>query len=93
MDTSTQKQLRQYVEQVEALLAEIDEGKQEVKDKFAEMKSAGFDVKIIRKIIARRKRSKAEVQEEDALLETYMSALGMKGTPMGDYMEREEAHA
>lgn len=91
LQASAAAQLRQIG--IESIEAEIKDAKELHKEKYQEAKGLGFDCKILRKIIARRKRSKAEVQEEDALLETYMSALGMKGTPMGDYMEREEAHA
>lgn len=91
IQASAAAKLRQYVEQVESLLEDITERKEEVKEKFSEMKSEGFDVKIVRKIIARRRRSKADLQEEDALLATYMYAL--EGTPMGEFLARQEAHA
>lgn len=89
---SAAEQLRQIVEGIESIEAEIKDAKELHKEKYAEAKSSGFDVKIIRKIIARRKRPKSEVQEEEALLDTYLKAL--EGTPMGDYLRRqEEAHA
>lgn len=46
---------------------------------FAEAKGRGFDVKIIRMIIRRRKREKDELDEEQTLLDIYMSAIGMAG--------------
>ncbi len=48
---------------------------------FAEAKGRGFDVKIIRMIIRRRKREKDELDEEQTLLDIYMSAIGMAGEP------------
>lgn len=93
LNTSAQEHLRQLVEAAESIMAQQQDLKNDLKGKFLEMKSAGFDVKIVRKIIARRKRPQAEVQEEDALLETYMRALGMAGTPMGDWLENEDKAA
>jgi len=43
----------------------------------AEAKSRGYDVKAIRKILAIRKKKREEYQEEEAILETYLHALGM----------------
>ncbi len=93
LNTSAQEHLRHLVEAAESIISDQEELKRQLKEKFSEMKSAGFDVLIIRKIIARRKRSQSEVQEEDALLETYMRALGMEGTPMGDWLENEDKAA
>lgn len=91
LNRSTQEHLRQLVESAEGIMYEQQELRNELKAKFAEMKAAGFDVRIIRKIIARRKRPQSDVQEEDALLETYMRAL--EGTPMGDWIEKQEQAA
>lgn len=93
LNTSAQEHLRQLVEAAESIISDQEELKHQLKEKFSEMRAAGFDVSIIRKIIARRKRSQSEVQEEDALLETYMRALGMEGTPMGDWLENEDKAA
>ncbi len=49
----------------------------DIKDVLLEAKSRGFDVKAIRRIIQIRKKKKEEFQEETAILETYMAALGM----------------
>jgi uncharacterized protein (UPF0335 family) len=43
----------------------------------AEAKGRGYDVKVLRKIIAMRKRDKDDLDEEEAMLELYMTALGM----------------
>lgn len=94
LQASAQAQLRQLVEKIERVEEEIAEKKIDHKEIYAEAKGQGFYVKIIRKIIARRKRSKNEIDEEDSLLAVYQHALGMSGTPMGDYLDqREEAHA
>lgn len=94
LQDSAQRQLRALVERIERVEQEIADKKVDHKEIYAEAKGVGFDVKIIRKIIARRKRSKAELQEEDSILAVYLHAL--EGTPMGEYLkqtEREEAHA
>ena len=49
----------------------------DIKDVYAEAKGNGFDTKVLRKIISLRKRDYAERQEEEAILELYMQALGM----------------
>ena len=90
LQVSAQKQLRQYIEQIERLSEEQKALAGDVKDKYAEAKSSGFDVAIMKKIIARRKKSVTELQEEDAIMDVYLSALGMKGTPMGDFIEQQE---
>lgn len=60
----------------------LDEEKQGIaddqKDVMAEAKGRGYDPKILRKIVALRKKKREAVQEEQALLETYLSALGMQ---------------
>ena len=69
--------LRSFIERIERVLAEIDSLKDDVKDIFAEARGTGFDVKVMRKIIALRKKDEAERQEEDAILDTYLRAIGM----------------
>jgi len=46
-----------------------------IKDEFNAIKSTGFDVKIVRKVIARMKRDPDEIQEEDSLIDTYEQAI------------------
>ena len=79
-------ELRLLIERVERLEEEMKGIADDIKDVFAEAKSRGYDVKAIRKIVAIRKKKREEYQEEEAILETYMQALGMlAGTPLGDY--------
>ena len=77
MQASTQQQLRQFIEQIERLEEEKKALAADVRDKFAEAKALGFDPKIMKKIISLRKRSRTDREEEDAVLATYMHALGM----------------
>lgn len=83
LQQSAQDQLRQYIEQIERLEEEKKALAADIRDKFAEAKAIGFDPKIMKKVISLRKRSKSELQEEDALLETYLHALGMLSDPLG----------
>lgn len=69
--------LRSLIERVERLEEERKALSADIRDIFVEAKSAGFDVKVMRRIIAQRKREPAEVEEEETLLETYRRALGM----------------
>jgi uncharacterized protein (UPF0335 family) len=69
--------LRQFVEQIERLEEEKKAIADEIKDKFAEAKAVGFDVKALRRIIALRKKTEDELSEEEAILATYLHALGM----------------
>ena len=74
---STPDQLRLIIERAERLEEEKKDIADDIKDVMAEAKSRGFDVKAIRKIIAIRKKRREEYQEEEAILETYLHALGM----------------
>jgi uncharacterized protein (UPF0335 family) len=77
LQVSAQKQLRQLIEQIERLEEEKKALASDIRDKFAEAKGLGFDVKTIRKIISLRKKSQTDRQEEEAILAVYMHALGM----------------
>lgn len=77
LQSSAQKQLRQLIEQVERLEEEKKALAGDIRDKFAEAKGLGFDVKAMRKIISLRKKSQTDREEEDAILAVYMHALGM----------------
>ena len=70
-------QLRAFIERVERLEEEKKTIADDIKEVFAEMKGTGFDTKAVRKIIRLRKQDQAERQEEEAILDLYMAALGM----------------
>ncbi len=76
--TPTGQRLRAYFERIERLEESKKEIAEDIKEVFAEAKGDGFDVKAMRKIISIRKKDPADLEEENAILETYMSALGMK---------------
>lgn len=70
-------QLKAIVERVERLEDEKKEVAEQIKEVYAEAKANGFDAKTLRKIVSLRKKPTEERQEEEALLELYLSALGM----------------
>lgn len=77
-------QLRQFVERIERLEEDKAELAADIRDVYAEAKGSGFDVKILRQVVRLRKLDKAERQEQEALLDLYMEALGMLvDTPLG----------
>ena len=69
--------LRSIIERVERLEEERKALGSDIKDIFAEAKSAGFDVKVLRQIIRIRRQEPAEVEEQETLLDVYRRALGM----------------
>lgn len=69
--------LRSIIDRVERLEEERKALAGDIKDIFAEAKSAGFDVKVIKQIIKLRKQEPAEVEEQETLLDIYRRALGM----------------
>jgi uncharacterized protein (UPF0335 family) len=71
-------QLKSVVERIERLEEEKAGLSADIKDIYAEAKSQGFDVKILRQIIRLRKKEKQERQEEEELLDLYKAALGME---------------
>jgi len=71
------EELRQFIERYERLEAEKQEIADQQKEVMAEAKGRGYDTKVMRKVIALRKRDKDDVAEEEAVLEMYKTALGM----------------
>ena len=82
-------ELRLLIERAERLEEEKKGLADDIKDVMAEAKSRGYDIKAIRKILGIRKKKREEYQEEEAILETYLHALGMDfgSTPLGSAMQ------
>lgn len=78
-ETTTVKpsELRQYVEQFERLEIDKQDALEGQKEVMSAAKANGFDTKIIRKIIAMRKKTPDDLAEEEALIDCYKDALGM----------------
>ncbi len=81
IDTSSvaADELKQFIERLERLEEEKAGVAGDIKEVFAELKGRGFDAKAIRQILRIRKQDFAERQEQEAILELYMQALGMAG--------------
>lgn len=77
IDTDSAKRLTAHIEHIEELEIEKKQTSDLIKDEYAVAKGQGFDPKIMRQIVKLRKRSADEIQEEEAMVELYRSALGM----------------
>ena len=76
IDETTREKLRQTVAKIERLEEEKKEVAEQIKDVYAEAKALGFDTKALRTVIRLRKIDKAERDEQEMVLETYLIALG-----------------
>jgi len=74
----TAEELRQFIERWERLEAEKRDIADQQKEVMAEAKGRGYDTKVMRKVIALRKREPDDIAEEEAVLEMYKQALGMQ---------------
>jgi uncharacterized protein (UPF0335 family) len=82
MDTKTsfaKGQLKSIVDRIERLEEEKKAIAGDIKEVYAEAKGNGFDPKILRKVIGFRKRDQNEREEEEAMFELYLGALGISG--------------
>jgi len=77
-------QLRAFVERIERLDEEAIALNDDRKDVYGEAKGCGFDTKVLKRLVAIRRRDPQERMEEDLILETYMLALGMVEDNTGD---------
>ena len=77
VDPTTAAQLRQFVERIERLNAEIKDIQDDRKDVYAELKSVGFDAPTVRRIVKMREMDAEKRIEAEALLETYAIAMGL----------------
>lgn len=73
----TAGELRAFIERYERLEAEKKDIADQQKEVMAEAKGRGYDVKVMKKLIALRRREPADVSEEEAILQLYREALGM----------------
>ena len=69
--------LRSFIERIERLEEEKQGIADGIKEIFAEAKGTGFDVKAMRAVLRLRKKDKADIQEEEYMIELYKQALGM----------------
>ncbi|QCP84363.1 DUF2312 domain-containing protein [Cereibacter sphaeroides] len=73
----TADELRQFIERYEQLEAEKKDVQEQQKELMAEAKGRGYDTKVMKKLVALRKRKPDDIAEEETILELYKSALGM----------------
>ena len=71
-------ELKAFIERIERLEEEKKALAGDLRDVYTEAKSQGFDTKVMRKIVALRRRDHAERKEEEAIMELYLEALGMQ---------------
>ena len=76
LNSAAQSQLKSVIERIERLEEDKAAVANDLKEVYAEAKGNGFDTKILRKVVRLRKQDKAKRQEEDALLDLYLSAIG-----------------
>lgn len=82
---NAKQELKAAIERIERLEEEKKQLSDDIRDVYAEYKGKGFDVKTMRKAVAERKLTPQEREERDALLDTYMHALGdLAGTGLGN---------
>lgn len=85
INTATAQRLLSIIERIERLEEEKKGLQADIKDVYAEAKSAGYDVPTIRLLIKRRAEDEAKRLEREALLEAYLAALGqLADTPLGN---------
>ncbi len=89
MQNAAQKQLRGFVERIERLEQEKKDLAADIADVYLEAKACGFDVPTMRQLVKVRKATDSEREEQFALLDTYMHAMGMKGLPLGDWADSQ----
>ena len=70
--------LRAFIERIEKLEEEKRAIADDIKDVYAEAKGTGFDAKVMRKIVSIRRQDKSKRQEEEEILDLYLTALGME---------------
>jgi uncharacterized protein (UPF0335 family) len=77
IEKGAKEQLRSYVERIERLEEEKAALAGDIKDIYAQAKSTGFDTKALRTVVRLRKQDATERRDQEAVLATYMHALGM----------------
>lgn len=83
-DSVAQDQIKAFIERIERLQEEKDSIRDDIKEVYAEAKGNGFDTKVLREIVRIRRMDHNERMEHEALLELYLTALGMQYAPSED---------
>jgi uncharacterized protein (UPF0335 family) len=77
MSDVNKDQLLGYIDRIERMDEDKRAISEDIKEIYIEVKSAGYDTKIVRKIVSLRRKSREERIEEETLLELYMQSIGM----------------
>jgi uncharacterized protein (UPF0335 family) len=80
-ESVAQDQIRAFVERIERMEEEKRAIADDIKEIYAEAKGNGFDTKVLRQVVRIRKQDRAERMEQEALLDLYLTALGMNAAP------------
>lgn len=78
-DSTAPNELRSFVERIERIEEEIRAGNDDKRDVYAEAKGRGYDVKVLKRVIAHRRKDANEVAEQDAIFDLYLDALTRAG--------------
>ena len=76
LNETTKEKLRQTIDRIERLEEEKKEVAEQIKEIYAEAKAFGFDTKALRQVIRIHKVDRAEREEQEMVLDTYLAALG-----------------
>jgi uncharacterized protein (UPF0335 family) len=76
LNATAQSQLKSIIERIERLEEDRAAVQNDLKEVYQEAKGNGFDTKVLRKVVRLRKQDKAKRQEEEALVDLYLSAIG-----------------
>lgn len=71
-------QLKSFISRIERLNEEREALSADIREVFSEAKGTGFDTKIMRQVIRMRKLDKADFQEQEAILDLYLTAMDMR---------------
>ena len=80
-DSVAQDQLRAFIERIERMEEEKAAIAADIREIYAEAKGNGFDTKVLRQVVRIRKQDHNERMEQEAILDLYLSALGMQAAP------------
>ena len=72
------ERLKSLIERIERLEEEKSALAEDIREVYSEAKGSGFDIKIMRQLVRLRKLDSSDRQEQEAILDTYMAALGMR---------------
>ena len=91
LQDSAHRTLRRHIERIENLEEEKRGLAADISDEFKAATASGFDVKVMRQVLKLRRMDKHEREEAEAVLDTYLHALGMlDGTPLGQWADAKE---